>query len=548
MTADRASDAQWAAAEAAEAAYADDPGSHTLPAYVENWDRVVGLVPLESDPVAASWAALHASVAHLQVFRHYGDERHAALAVQLLDALREAAEPPALRFAAAADLATVGFERYLLAGGAARLRRAVAALERALHECPTEFPDRAALLTNLGNALLESAERGGDDDVLDRAVAAHDDAVALVGDAPYAGAVRVGLATTLLLRYRRRGAVADLDRAEALHAQVAKDHAADGPHVLIARCDVRWERYALTGDLTVLDEIVDALRAVVDEVPDEVPVFATAAGNLANALLEQQVRAGTRTEVLALLDRALTHAPPGTPERARLVHVRGAAAWHDYVRTGDIARLSAAIALWAEAVGLLGRHDTVLPAYLNSLAVGRMQRHAHLADPADLAAALAATRRALRLAARRSVDAPVLWNTLGHGLLRRYARDRRRRDVEEAVGAWRQAVALLAPSAALLPACRAGLANGLRERAARRGVDGAADLRESVRLLTSATAAVIGSREEAGQLVNLGLSLRALAARTGDGAARGSAATAYADAVQRGLHASPGEALRGGLA
>ena len=426
----------------------------------------------------------------------------------------------------------MAFDRYLVNGGHGLLRTAVGAQEEALRGCPGGFAHRPALLSNLGNALVELALRQTTADVLDRAIALHEEAVDAV-DAAYRPALQVNLATALVTRYRRDGHVQDLDRAEALHHAVSAT-GADGQEVVVARCEASWERYALNGDPTVLDGIVTDLRALVADLPDDVPTFATAAGNLANALLERQTGTGARSEALVLLDRALLHTDPRTPERARLVHIRGLAHWQEYQRTGDLSRLSSAVAAWQDAAAELDPRDAARPGYLNSVAVGLLQRYSHGHEETDLRAALVAARRALRTAPSRSVVAPILWNTLGHTLLRRHDRRGRRRDLDAAIDAWTHAVDLAPPEAALRPSYLASLANGLRERAARRGADAAtADLVESVTLLREAVAALTGFRELAGQLANLGLSLHGLAVRTEDVAGYREACATFAAAVER---------------
>lgn len=537
-----------AAADKAEAAYAADPGSHTLPPYVQAWDRVLLALDVGTDPGVQAAAAHRGAVAHLQVLRHYGDDDHALIAIDLLTRLRRHAPSTPLRVAAVADLATVRFERYLVRGGMGLLRAAVAAQEEALRLALLDFEYRPALLANLGNALVELSRRRARAELLDRAVDVHEEAVATAPDAPYRPALLVNLATALLARYQRDGRVADLERAERMHRD-ASLMSAEGAQVVVARCDVRWERYALTADRSVLDEIVTDLRALVAELPEDVPAFATAAGNLANALLERQTRSADRSEALQLLDRAVGHVGAGSPERARLVHVRGTAYWQEYLRTGDLSRLSSAIAAWEEAAGELGRDDAAWPGYLNSLAVGLLQRDAHIPAEADLRAAVTFARRALRRAPPRSAVAPVVWNTLGHALLRRHDRHGRRRDLDAAVDAWSRAVALTPPDAATRPSYLAGRANGLRERAARsRGGAATADLVAAVALHREAIAALEDSRELPGQLVNLGLTLHGLAVHTDDAQRYREASDVFARAVALGQQLSPGEALRAGRA
>ena len=210
----------------------------------------------------------------------------------------------------------MAFDRYLQRGEPRLLHAAVTAPEEALRDCPEGFAYRPALLTNLGNTLVELALRQTRADALDRAVALHEEAVE-AADAPYQPALLVNLATALVTRYQRDGRVADLDRAEALHREAAAARA-DGQQVVISRCDARWERYSLTADPAVLGAIVTDLRVLVAELPEDVPTFATAAGNLANALLEQQTRTAGHSEALDLLDRALVYVSSGTTERARV--------------------------------------------------------------------------------------------------------------------------------------------------------------------------------------------------------------------------------------
>lgn len=534
-------DSLLVAAQDAEAAYAAEPGTATLLPYLRAWDMALLALDADTDLDAAAAVAHRAAVAHLQAHRRLGGDDHAEIAESLLERLRRHAPEPELAFAAAADLATLKLARYLAGGGPpARLRAVVAAHEDALRRCPDGFGYRPVLLGGLGNALVELARRDTTADVLDRAVALRTEAVAAVEPGePLRTALLVNLATALVARYQRFRRVADLDRATAVHAEVGGEV---DEQVLIARAELAWERYAHTRDLAILDEIVAVLGWLVDELPTDVPAFAAAAGNLANALLERQVRTGVPADVDGLLRAALEHAPAG--ERARLHHVWGAAHWQAYQRTGDLSRLTSAVAAWAKAVELLDPRDAARPGYLNSLAVGYLQRHAHLGEPADLAAAVRTARRALRAGDGTPVAA-ILWNTLGHALAARHHRRGRGRDLDEAITAWRRAVALAAPRER--PSHVASLAGGLRERAARRGGT-VADLVEAVGLHRQAVAALAGSQELPGQLANLGMTLHGLAVRTVDVALYREASEIFAEAVELGLRLSPGEALRAGLA
>jgi tetratricopeptide (TPR) repeat protein len=285
------------------------------------------------------------------------------------------------------------------------------------------------------------------------------------------------------------------------------------------------------------------------ELSEQVPSWATAVANLANALLERQSRTATPTEVLALIGRALTAMPADAPERARLHHVQGAAHWQEFLHSGDLSQLGSAIEAWQQAVALLPPGDAARPGYLNSVAIGLLQWHAHFADEPDLAAAVATARRAVRAAPPHSALAPIVWNALGHALAARYYRRGRRRDLDAAIDAWRRAVDLSSPRATVRPSYLASLANGLRERAARRtGKPATSDLLAAVALHREAIAALAGSQELPGQLANFGMSLHGLAAHTMNVASYLEASRIFEQAVELGLRMFPGEALRAALA
>jgi len=173
-------DDRLAEAQRAEAAYVADPGDHTLPAFLRAWDGVLLALDEAIDIDVQAMAAPHGAVAHLQVFRHYGDDGHARIAIDLLERVREHASSEELRFAASADLATLRFDRYQADGRTVRLCVAVTALEDVLRECPNGSAFRAVLLANLGSALAELARRRADPALLDRAVTLHEEAVATV--------------------------------------------------------------------------------------------------------------------------------------------------------------------------------------------------------------------------------------------------------------------------------------------------------------------------------------------------------------------------------
>lgn len=220
--------------------------------------------------------------------------------------------------------------------------------------------------------------------MLDRAIMLHEDAArATAPDAPFRTAMLVNWATALITRWQRSGDPADLRQAIDLHEKISEDRDTD-EQVAVARAGMLWERYAAEDDPGWLEEIVATLGLVIDTVPEEVPVWRTAAMNLANALLERRWRFTAEDSLGMLLERLTRVTPPGTPDWAGLRHVDGLRYWQDYLTSGGLDRLAQALAAWREAVATMPPADAMRAVLLNSLAVGTLQQAAHQPPPSGL--------------------------------------------------------------------------------------------------------------------------------------------------------------------
>jgi tetratricopeptide (TPR) repeat protein len=543
----------------ATAAYRAAPGTRTLAAYLRASDRALAGIAgrLVDDQTAVSVIKANviqqAAVAHVHAFHRLGGADHADVAADLFCMLLDRAPSGAIRLAARVDLATLEFSRYTEDGQLSRLERSIELYQEALREEPPDPGHRAILLGGLGNALVELSRRDSRGDALDRAIRMHSEAVAgVAAEAPFRTAMLVNFATALVTRWQRSADPADLRQASELHELVSRAPDTD-EQVAVARAELLWEIYAAEGDPDRLEEVVATLVLVIDAMPEEVPLWRTAAANLANALLERRWRFAEDNALGPLLERAAQVTAPGTPDWARLRHADGLRHWQDYLTSGDLGALARALAAWRDAADGVPPADASRAILLNSVAVGVLQHAAHrLGQPGALAAAeeaVEAARQAVDAAAPGTAQAAITQNSLGHALGLRHRLTLRPADIQDAVDAWRTAVELSPPGSRTRAGHLASLASGLRERAAAGPGEAApAALRESVGLYEEAIGLMSGSIEVPGMLANLGMTLHGLAASTADPAADLRARQVFEQAVTAGRELAPTQALDAALA
>jgi hypothetical protein len=538
------------AAEAAEEAYAVDANARTLADWVDAWDRVGQRLEPVFDAPEVRVLAQRVAVAHLHAYRYLGDVEHSEAAASLFERLCADGADDDIAFAATADLATLRFQQYLDQGDTRLLTASVEAHEEVLRRCPPDHPHRPVMAGNLANALVELSRRDTGSGALDRAIELHEWAVhqAGVDGAAYRPALLVNLATALVARYQRDGSTADLDRAAALHREAQRLGEVD-EQVAQAWADLQWERYSRSGEMAELNDVIATLRHIVSDLPEGSPSWCTATADLANAVLEHESRCAAREGALDIIEALLADMPPAAPGWAHAQRVHGMALWREYQRTGDLARLDAAIRSWQAVLEALPGTDAERPAALNGVAAGLQQRAAHFRDPAEADRAVRIAREALAACPAGAPDRAITWNTLGHALLVRYRLTKSGADLNEAVEAWRACLAATSREAAVWPSHAASLGNGLRERAAALSASRReTDLREAAQLHRAAAEALEGTLELPGQLVNLGMSLHGLAAEVKDPAAYLAALHAFRRAAGLAQVTSPPQALDAALA
>ena len=195
-----------------------------------------------------------------------------------------------------------------LTDSAEMLDEAIAVKQAALDSVVPGNPVRCVLMTNLGNALRNRASRFGDRASAERAVDLGRQALRLVaGWSPQRPVIISGLATSLRVAFELSGSAVVLREAIEL-CREALAGSEDGDPNLLGRISnlatSLWASYELTGNVGGLEEATEVLRdpraesALAEADPADLPGFLN---NLATVLLAGHERSGD----LTLLDESI---------------------------------------------------------------------------------------------------------------------------------------------------------------------------------------------------------------------------------------------------
>ncbi|MGY5627663.1 hypothetical protein ACW7N6_01105 [Streptomyces sp. UC1A3] len=381
-------------------------------------------------------------------------------------ALGTAPPDPAARVVALGRLAHAHHERHKATGEVADERKAVSARREAVRLTPPGR-ERARRQSLLADALMTVYERTDERACLEEALRCLEESVA---GTPPGDEFRWLRYSRLGRAYRHRAGItrspADFDAA-VRWGRLARDtiDASDPDRASALRTLDRnlRARHAATGDLADLDEAVEVWRSALDRMPSDDPRRAGFLVDLSDALchrfdhggdpadLEGSVQAceaavagaavGSRTRVRALSDlcyrlyrrfqhgdepadlrravhtgrqavglSSLEDGEDGVVTLANLLHAT--VAWYD--RSGDLARLDEAIALWADILAATpadhaGRGER-LAGRLHAL----VRRFEHTGDRADLDRVFEAARECLAGAPDRGHVAESLLRVAHH--------------------------------------------------------------------------------------------------------------------------------------
>jgi tetratricopeptide (TPR) repeat protein len=395
-------------------------GGHGAAEDARDRDGVAAVTALEAvarrSPAGGAERARHLSelgLTHLTRairHRHAGSGDSSGSLERAVAALREAAEPPVLEGAQALPVLfhlgrALGM-LYERSGDAALLDEAVRHLEGAeALVAGTDGPERAQVLSALGMALRERAERLDDVADLHRAVELTGLAVRAVpaGD-PERAQWLSHLGVTLTSRYLRLNRVADLEEAARVGREAVRAlPGATPPHdraVLLTNLGVSLRRmYERSGALADLDEAVEVLRAAVETAAAGSERAGEAATNLCLALSDRHERTRSAAELDEAIDAgrlAVQVWPRGHARRVGALTNLATVLLDRSTSLGRRGDADEAVRCCREAVDATPDGHPARSRALLGLSLAHGGRYALTHSAADLAGAIDAAESALR--------------------------------------------------------------------------------------------------------------------------------------------------------
>jgi tetratricopeptide (TPR) repeat protein len=372
----------------------------------------------------------------------------------------------------------------------ALVSRTVELWRRILAAAPASHPDRAAMLSNLGEALATRYEHSGAPTDLDAAITSLREALAVASADHFGrGGMLSGLGEALRLRFERTGARADLDEAidvgRAAVAATAADHPKRGGRLSNFACGLQ-ARYERSGTQAALDAAIETFREALAAAPADSPGRGIILSNLGSALRLRYERTGARADLDEAIDvgRAGVEAtPPGHPYRAMHLSNLGIALLPRYKRTKARADVDEAIEVCRAAVEATPLGHLHRAMYLCNLGAALM-------ESADLDAAIETLQDAVEAAPVGKPSRLMYLSNLGFVLRGRYQRGGARADLDAAIEAAREAVEAAPADHPTRVMYLINLGDALRARGARTDLDAALSLYEQAAELDSAAASM----------------------------------------------------------
>jgi CHAT domain-containing protein len=312
-------------------------------------------------------------------------------------------------------------------------------------------PDlRANILIRAGDAFSRSYAVTGEVDSLDDAIAAQEQAKAIVSTTdPLAPHVLHALATNLLTRYEVRKASVDLDAAiEAFRQAVAitVEDSPDLPGYLGNLSIPLWARYAISSHLSDLNELIAALRRAIDRLPSDSPetqkYLPGYQATLAMALWRRYGRIREPSDLDAAIvayEQLLDNAPQDSPHYTTNLGNMGDALL-ERSRSGSHQNdLDAAIDAYRKACDRSRGDSSNRSLYLEKLGHSLTERYERSGNHVDLDAAIESYQHAVDLESLDSTEIVGELANLGNGFWRRYNLSHNKSDLDAAVEAHRRA-------------------------------------------------------------------------------------------------------------
>ncbi len=434
----------------------------------------------------------------------------ARLPSQLLPDLADNALSPALSV----------LENALASSDAHLVAVAVESWQRIVNAIPSEDPDRASMLFNLGNALVARFKLTGALEDLNEAIVNRRQAVdASPADSPDHATILTYLGLDLRERFNHTGSLQDLNDAIATTREAIVSTSTDNPDrgaMLVDFGDDLYVRFNRTGALEDLNDAIDVAQQAVDTISTDDPARAAVLTDLGERLRMRFMR----TDVLEDLDRALdmfraasNTNRTGRLSRGMLLSNLGGALRARFKRTGALANLHNAIDIGRQAVAAMSADDPARATALSNLGVALHERSMRTGDTQDLDNAIGMLRAADEIASSGQSGRGTLLSNLGSALQDRFTRTGSIEDLNDAIDIGQQALEV-ASDDPMREVLLSNLGSSLVHRFERTGK--LADLSNAIRIYGAAcdTAPTHGSRRTT-TLSNLGAALRARFVQTG---------------------------------
>ncbi|MFE3195871.1 CHAT domain-containing protein [Nocardia sp. NPDC059240] len=349
-------------------------------------------------------------------------------------------------------------------------------------------------------------------------------------------AAMTDLARLMLMRGQRTDTVTDLEEAchtARLVLEMTPIDDSEGPHRLSLLAYALHEIGRQTGELAPLSESVAVYRRLVHQTGEDVTATRRGLAGLALALRTLSDRTGdkaTLEEAISTCRRLIDLTPVSGPNYPRWASHLALMLRARYEQTGAVTDLDEALRAARTAVEC-APHDANLASNLGLILRTRGELTGALAD---LDEAIRAHRHVLALVSAGRPDSPDWLSNLALALRARVQRTGDRDDLDEAISLARRA---LAQTPQDHPACAGRVSNlALMLQSSYQICEDRRQLSEAAQLMRRAVAAVPdGHPHRARQILNLGGVLAAVAAASGNMAARTEAIAAFEQVL-----ASPG--------
>lgn len=399
-------------------------------------------------------------------------------------------------------LGTALHVRHAVADGRSDLDESLATLRDAVATVPGDHPLLPVFRSTLSEVLraqsVLTGSRDGRDDALGEAVVAARQAVdetagTTLGTVEQAS-LRAQLGSAQISHYQVTGDPADLDSGTALLAEAAAVIPADmtgAAPVSVSLSQALYLKFAATGDLALLDEVIDVARRAVTAMPDG--QAAPALNTLGSALRDRAELRSSSEDLVAAIDaltRAAQVATPGSLTHAACLASLSQALLTRFIRIGEMADLDAAIDFAAQAVAATPAGSANDAGLARVLAVALLTRFEWTGSEPDLDAAIVTFDRAVAALPPVHPDRAEYLSKHAIALQMKYLRTEQLHYLDEAIKVSRQALAA-APGGHLNTALyQMILAASLRLRCLE--AENAAGLDEAIELARRAVAAAPG--------------------------------------------------------